>query len=86
MITKKGWFSDPEMVEIFQRINWESRQQDTNTITDAPNSEKQEHCKRNDNRKVKDKKRIMYENTWSPFLGSQDWKPVKADTGKVNKY
>ena len=49
-IIKKGWFSDLEIFEIHQKINRESKQQDSNTITDTPNTEKQEHSNRNEPR------------------------------------
>ena len=47
-IIKKGWFSDLEIREIRQKTNSELTQQDTNTVTDTPNTEKQEHSNRNE--------------------------------------
>ena len=41
-IIKKDWFSDLKIQEIAPDVNRELIQ-DTNTITDAPNTEKQEH-------------------------------------------
>ena len=36
------------MQEICQKINWEPRQQDIITISDKPNTEKEEHSNRNE--------------------------------------
>ena len=47
-IMKKGLFSDLEILEIRQKTNSASKQQDTNTITDAPNIDKQEQFNRNE--------------------------------------
>ena len=44
---KKSWFSDLDIQEIREEINRELRQ-DTNTIIDTPNTEKQEHSNRNE--------------------------------------
>ena len=41
-IVKKGCLCDQEIVKILQEINREP-QQDTNTISDTPNTEKEEH-------------------------------------------
>ena len=41
-IIKKGWFSDLEILEIHQQMNRKSCQQDTNTIIETLNIEKQE--------------------------------------------
>ena len=46
-IIKKAWFFDLEILEIRRKTNSESKQ-DTNTITDTPNIEKQEQLNRND--------------------------------------
>ena len=46
-IIKSGWFSELEIQEMRQKINRESRQ-DTNTITDTSNTEKQAHSNRNE--------------------------------------
>ena len=48
VIIKKGWFSDLEIFEIHQKINQESKQQDTNTRIDTPKTEKQEHSNQNE--------------------------------------
>ena len=42
MILKKSWFSDLEILEIYQEINREEYQQDTTTQTETLNTEKQE--------------------------------------------
>ena len=42
MIIKKGWFFDLEILKIHQEINRELKQ-DSNTITEPSNTEKQEH-------------------------------------------
>ena len=36
---KKDWFSDLQLFEIHQKINRESKQQDSNTIIDTLNTE-----------------------------------------------
>ena len=43
-IINKGWFSDLEIQEIPQKTN---KEQDTNTISDTPRVDKQEHPNRN---------------------------------------
>ena len=44
-IIQKGWFSDLEILEIHQKINYE---QDTNTFTDTPRIDKQKQSNRNE--------------------------------------
>ena len=41
-ILKKGWFSDLEILEIYQQINREIYQQEHTTLTETLNTEKQE--------------------------------------------
>ena len=41
MILKKGWFSDLEVLEIYQK-NEEEYQQDSTTLIEMLNTEKQE--------------------------------------------
>ena len=48
MIIKKRWFFDFEILEIHQKINWESRQQEPKTITDSPITERQNQSNRNE--------------------------------------
>ena len=44
-IIKKGWFSDLEIPEIYQKIN---NEQDSNTISDTPSINKQKQPNRNE--------------------------------------
>ena len=44
-IIKKGWFSDPEILELHQKIN---NEQDNNTVADASKINKQKHPNRNE--------------------------------------
>ena len=39
MILKKGWFSDLEILEIYQQINWEEYQQDPTMQIETLNTE-----------------------------------------------
>ena len=47
-IIKKIWFSDLEILEIHQKVNRESKQRNTNTKLDTPNTKKQEQSNRNE--------------------------------------
>ena len=40
MLIKKGCFPDIEILEIYQRVNWEEYQQDPSTQTETLNVEK----------------------------------------------
>ena len=44
-IIKKGWFSHLEILEIHQKMNYE---QDTNTISDTPRTDKQNQSNQNE--------------------------------------
>ena len=47
MIINKDWFSDFEILEIYQQINRESCQQDPNTVIETINIEKKRTPNRN---------------------------------------
>ena len=48
MIIKEVLFSDLEIFEMHQKINRESSQQDSCTIVNTPNTEKQEYSYQNE--------------------------------------
>ena len=59
MISKKGWFSNREILHIYQQLNWGEDQKDPSTRNETLNTEKQGHSTRietqnNENRNTTD--------------------------------